>query len=164
VSWCIWYGAIQKCDDAFVGWARLCYTEKTTSGWLAQNGKAPKFWARSSQRLEGNKSAIKGQFAQDLDRKLNHKNDLVVGNKITNRRIDSESTIVSSLCSNPTTTPPNGIFLASMLIQPWLRAAVIKYKSGAVLSEFWLGVEYQKYRGLSQLSNRYLLALIQSTV
>jgi hypothetical protein len=51
-----------------------------------------------------------------------------------------------------------------MLNLPGLRAAASNVKSGAVLSEIWLRVKYQNSTGLQHLSNRYLLAFIQSTV
>jgi hypothetical protein len=64
--------------------------------------------------------------------------------------------------SNNITFEQQNLIMTSL--QPWLEAAVSKLKSDAVLSEIWLGVEYQKARGLQHLSNWYLLAFIRSTV
>jgi hypothetical protein len=65
---------------------------------------------------------------------------------------------------NPTASPPNRKNTITTSTHPWLQAAVSKFKSGAVPSEILYRVEYQKGIGHPQLSNGYLLALIQSTV
>jgi hypothetical protein len=51
-----------------------------------------------------------------------------------------------------------------MAVRPRSGVVVRKFKSGVVLTEIRLRVEYQKGRGLPQLCNGYLLALIRSTV
>jgi hypothetical protein len=80
-----------------------------------------------------------------------------------NRRIDSRSTTGSSHTSSHDNASKRKL-LASTLNVPWLWAAASKFKSGVVLSEIWLRVEYQKGRGHYQISNGYLLAFIQSTI
>jgi hypothetical protein len=55
-------------------------------------------------------------------------------------------------------------FLVPMSNWTSLRAAVKILKIGTVVSQTWLDVEYQSYRGLSELSNGYELILTWSTV
>jgi hypothetical protein len=75
---------------------------------------------------------------------MNHHNYVArVGWEITNKCIDSRSTVVSSYAQSNhfTSEQENPITRA---IQPWLQAAVSELNSDAVLTEIWLGVKYQK--------------------
>jgi hypothetical protein len=105
---------MQKCDDAklstFSGFSKNALYQINTIGMthskrqIAQIGKNKSIKEASlhdrgenfhfGSRLKN--SAKKGNFVQDLDRKLNHKKDLMLGYKIMNRHIDSESTIAIS--------------------------------------------------------------------
>jgi hypothetical protein len=54
-------------------------------------------------------------------------------------------------------TPSRGL---TPTVLPRSGTANGKYQFGDVLSEIWSGVRYQKCRGLPQLFNGYLIALI----
>jgi hypothetical protein len=83
------------------------------------------------------------------------------GYKLNSRPIDGTPWQVGML--NPPTRPRTKM-LAPMSNLTWLRAAVRNSKSRAALREIWPWDEYHSYILLSQLSNRYLHALIRSTV
>jgi hypothetical protein len=86
------------------------------------------------------------------------------GCEIMTRCIDFRNTIAANSYAQSSNSTSNQKFPITTLVWPWLWAAVRKFKSDAVPSEIWLGVEYQKGRGLTRLSNGYLLVLIQSLV
>jgi hypothetical protein len=116
----------------------------------------------------GERNLQKGTLVQDLARKRDHKRNHhkgegMVGCKIMNSWINSRSTVASSYAQSNNYTFEEEILIMTS-IQPWLWAAIRKFQSSAVISEIWLGAEDQRGRGLPQLSNMYLLALIHSTV
>jgi hypothetical protein len=100
VSWCLWddaYGMVQcrnammQCRQVLVDWVRMCDTRNNIKmTW--SNGKSPKFWARSSQRWNWKKSAMKAIWLNILlgnviTTKRHHKEDSMVGCKIMSRYI-----------------------------------------------------------------------------
>jgi hypothetical protein len=128
-----------QCRQILVDWARMRDTRNNLKmTW--SNGNSPKIWATSSQGSKEKKSAIKGKFAQDLDRNLIGEKDLTAGNKIMNRRIDSRSTTGNSHAPSHDNASKWKL-LASTLNLPWLWAVASKFKSGVVLFEIWLRVK-----------------------
>jgi hypothetical protein len=145
----------------------MCDTRNNV-GVTWSNGKSPKFWARSSQSSNWNKSAIKAIWFKILLRNVittkgHRKEDLMVGWKITSRCIAFGSPVASSYAqSNNITSEQENPITTS--IRSWLRVAVSKLKSDIVLSEIRLRVKYQKGRGHPHLFNGYLLAFIRSMI
>jgi hypothetical protein len=85
-----------------------------------------------------------------------HKGVVRVDCESMNRCIDLRSTIANSYAqSNNSTSEQKFLIITS--IQSWLRAAVRKFKSDVVPSEIWLGLKYQRGRGLPHISNSIYL-------
>jgi hypothetical protein len=132
--------------------------------WGLSNGVTILIWNLREERFRQEVNLTQG-----LARKCNHQ----IGNhhkdvgrvdcKVTNKCISFERPVASSYAQSNNSTSKQK-FPITTSFRSWPRAAVRKFKFDAIPSEIWLGVEYQKYRGLFRLSNGYLLALIRSTV
>jgi hypothetical protein len=130
-------------------------------GMTWSNGKSLKLWVRSSQSLNWKKFAIKAIWFKILlgnviTTKGHHKEDSMIGCKITSRCIVFRSPIVSSYAqSNNITYEQKNPITTS--IRSWLRAIVSKLKSGLFYLKFGWESNTKKVENiLSFLTGIYL--------